>query len=144
VNAIEEAVGVQLVTALVGGVQVQLELTPVRITIEAGLLDDQFIFFPGLPEGADILVGLSVPLLFPSDVDVPLCLAADTLIRTPDGLRPAREIKAGDLVETVRRRSPAGPLDRPAVGGLPAGKPPGQASPLHHPQGRLRNRAAVP
>lgn len=101
INAIEQAVGPQLVVALVGGVQVSLSLIPVRITIEDGLFDDSYIYFPGLPDGAKIVVGLSVPLLFPSDVSIPLCLAADTLLRTREGLKPIGEIVPGEEVMTL-------------------------------------------
>ncbi|WP_226782485.1 Hint domain-containing protein [Oceaniglobus trochenteri] len=101
INAIEQAIGPQLIVAKVGGVSVNLSLTPVRITVESGLIDDTYIYFPGLPDGAEILVGVSVPLLFPNDVAVPLCLAGDTLVRTAEGLRPIREIRPGDQVHTL-------------------------------------------
>ena len=101
VNAIESALGPQLVTILLDGATVQLSLTPVQVTIEAGLFDDTYIYFPELPPGASITVGLSLPLLFPNDVSVPLCLAAETLIRAENGLKPIGDIEAGELVHTV-------------------------------------------
>ena len=101
INAIEQAIGPQVIIALVGGIEVSLSLVPVRITVESGFFDDTYIYFPGLPEGANILVGLSVPLLFPSDVAIPLCLGAETLLKTETGLKAIGEIQPGDLVLTL-------------------------------------------
>lgn len=100
VNALEAALGPQLVVALVGGVQVSLSLTPVRVTIESGFIDDTYILFPDLPLGASI-VSVSLPLLFPTDVAVPLCFCGETLIETADGAVRATDIAPGDLVQTV-------------------------------------------
>ena len=101
INSITSALGAQLVVAIVDGAQVELSLTPVRVVVEAGLIDESYIYFPGLPEGAEIILGASVPLVFPDDVAIPLCLAHDTLIRTPHGLRQIGDIRPGDLVDTV-------------------------------------------
>lgn len=101
INAVEQAIGPQLIVASVDGVEVSLSLTPVRITVEDGLVDDSYIYFPGLPEGANIVAGVSLPLAFPNDVPVPLCLASDTLVRTQEGLKPIGEIRPGDMVMTL-------------------------------------------
>lgn len=101
INSIEQAIGPQLIVAAIGGVQVNLSLTPVRITVESGLIDTSFIYFPGLPDDANILVGLSVPLIWPTDISIPLCLAADTLLRTTGGLKTIGEIAVGDEVLTM-------------------------------------------
>ncbi|WP_172975887.1 Hint domain-containing protein [Sulfitobacter sp. THAF37] len=112
INSIQTALGAQLITVLDGGVEVQLSLTPVRVTVETGLFDTSYIYFPDLPEGAEITVGLSLSVLFPNDYDVPLCLAHDTLVRTPGGLRQIGDIRHGDLVDTVDE----GPQDVKWVG----------------------------
>ncbi len=102
INALEQAVGPQLVVAMVGGVQVSLSLTPIRVTIESGFIDDTYILFPNLPLGASI-VSVSLPLVFPNDVAVPLCFCGETLIETANGAERATDIAPGDLVQTVDR-----------------------------------------
>ncbi|GHA40722.1 hypothetical protein GCM10008927_01190 [Amylibacter ulvae] len=101
VNDIEQAIGPQLVVAMVDGLQVELSLTPIRITVEDGFFDKSYVYFPGLPEGAEILIGLSLPLLFPLDGQIPLCLCSKTLLKTDRGLKPIGEICVGDMVATL-------------------------------------------
>ena len=100
INAIASALGPQVVVAIVDGVELSLNLTPVRIIIEDGVFDDSYIYFPNLPNGATIAVGLSLPLLFPNPTSVPLCLAANTGIATSNGARCIGEISPGALVKT--------------------------------------------
>lgn len=99
INSIEAALGPQLVVALVNGVEVELSLTPVRIVVETGLIDTVYIVYPGLPDGAQV-ISVSLPLLFPTPVGLPVCLTVDTRVRTDRGWKRAGHLRPGDRVVT--------------------------------------------
>jgi len=100
INAIQQATGVSVVVAVVNGATVTLSLTVAQVTVESGFLDTTYIVFPDLPPGATI-VSVSLPLVFPNNLPMPLCLGGETMVNTPAGLRRAIDLEAGDLVETV-------------------------------------------
>lgn len=99
INSVEAAVGPQIILANVGGLIVELSLTPVRIVVEDGLFDDVYIVYPGLPQGATV-ISVSLPLLFPNPVGLPVCLTVDTRVKTRDGWIRAGALQPGDLVVT--------------------------------------------
>lgn len=99
INSVEAAIGPQIILANVGGLTVELSLTPVRIVVEDGLFDDVYIVYPGLPEGASV-ISVSLPLLFPNPVGLPVCLTVDTRVKTNNGWIRAGNLQPGDLVVT--------------------------------------------
>lgn len=99
IKSISAALGPQLVVALVDGISVNLSLTPVQIVVEDGLLDDVYILYPGLPPGAEV-ISISLPLLFPDLVGLPVCLTTDTRVMTEHGLISAADLRPGDRVMT--------------------------------------------
>lgn len=99
INSIEAAIGPQVVVALVDGVTVNLSITPVRIVVEDGISDDVYIVYPGLPLGAQV-ISVSLPLLFPNPVGLPVCLTIDTKVMTDHGPVRAGNLQAGDMVLT--------------------------------------------
>ncbi len=111
VNSVLAALGPQVVIASVGGIEISVSLTPVQVVVEDGIIDDVYIVYPGLPEGAEI-ISVTVPLVFPTPTSLALCLAGETLVETPSGPRPAIEIEVGDEICTVDR----GPLEVKWVG----------------------------
>lgn len=100
INAISAALGPQVVVALVNGINVELSLTPVRIIVDGVLFDTTYIVYPGLPEGAQV-ISVSLPLLFPDPVGLPVCLTTETRVRTDRGWVRAGRLQPGDLVMTM-------------------------------------------
>ncbi|WP_137112045.1 Hint domain-containing protein [Rhodobacter sp. SY28-1] len=99
INSVEAAIGPQIIIANVGGLVVELSITPVRIVVEDGLFDDVYIVYPGLPPGAEV-ISVSVPLIFPNPVGLPVCLTVDTRVKTSKGWVKAGDLQLGDLVVT--------------------------------------------
>jgi hypothetical protein len=99
INSIEAALGPEIIVALVDGVTVNLSITPVRIVVESGILDDVYIVYPGLPEGA-VVISVSLPLVFPTPVGLPVCLTVETKVMTDHGLVRAGDLRPGDMVLT--------------------------------------------
>jgi len=100
INSIQQAVGVSAVVAIINGVTVNLSLTVARVVVETGLIDTTYIVFPDLPPGATI-ISISLPLVFPNNLPMPLCFGGETMIDTLHGPRRAIDLKAGDIVETL-------------------------------------------
>ena len=103
INSVTQAAGPQLVTALVNGISVGLNLTPMLVVVESGIIDTTYILFPGLPPNAVILVSVSLPLFPVSNPPLPLCLTGDAQVQTDCGTRAARDICAGSKVMTQDR-----------------------------------------
>lgn len=99
INSVEAAIGPQIILAIVDGLTVEISLTPVRIVVEDGLFDDVYIVYPGLPEGAEV-ISVSLPLLFPNPVGLPVCLTVETRVKTDKGWIEAGTLQPGDLVVT--------------------------------------------
>ena len=99
INSVAAAVGPQIILANVGGLTVEISITPVRIVVETGLIDTVYIVYPGLPAGASV-ISISLPLVFPSPVGLPVCLTVDTRVKTDNGWRRAGTLEPGDLVVT--------------------------------------------
>lgn len=99
INSVEAAIGPQIIVAIVDGLTVELSITPVRIVVEDGLFDDVYIVYPGLPEGAEV-ISVSLPLLFPNPVGLPVCLTVDTHVKTDKGWVEAGKLQPGDHVVT--------------------------------------------
>ncbi|RYI33667.1 MAG: Hint domain-containing protein [Acetobacteraceae bacterium] len=100
IESVAAALGPQLVVALVGGVTVNLNLTPVRIVVDGGLFPDTvYIIYPGLPEGASV-ISVSLPLLFPNPVALPVCLTIDTTVMSDRGRIRMGDLSPGDLIHT--------------------------------------------
>jgi hypothetical protein len=100
INSVAAALGPQVVAVIIDGLTVNISLTPVRIIVETGIIDTTYIIYPELPPGAQI-VSISLPLLFPNPVALPLCLAADTRVLSENGWRRAGDLEAGDRVMTL-------------------------------------------
>ncbi|SLN66728.1 hypothetical protein AQS8620_03097 [Aquimixticola soesokkakensis] len=102
INSITTALGPQVILASVDGIEVSLNLTPVRVVIESGFFDSTFIMYPDLPEGATVIAGVSLPLFAGGAYDVPLCVTADAMIACGNGkMRPIGDLAIGDLVDTL-------------------------------------------
>lgn len=99
ISSVTAALGPQLVVALVDGVIVNLSLTPVRIVVESGLFDETYIIYPGLPVGATV-ISVSLPLVFPTPVGLPVCLTIDTTVLTDRGWVRTGDLLPGNTVVT--------------------------------------------
>lgn len=99
IKSISAALGPQLVVALIDGISVNLSLTPIQIVVEDGLFDDVYILYPGLPPGAHV-ISITLPLLFPDPVGLPVCLTIDTRVMTEHGLISAADLRPGDRMMT--------------------------------------------
>lgn len=99
INSVAAALGAQIVVALVDGVVVNLNLTPVRIVVETGLFDTTYIIYPGLPLGAEV-ISVSLPLLFPTPIGLPVCLTIDTTVLSDRGWVRTGDLARGDRVVT--------------------------------------------
>ncbi len=101
INSVTAAVGPQVVVALVNGLTVNINLTPIRVVVNGifPIPDTTYIVYPGLPPGA-FVVSLSAPLVFGTGVGLPVCLTTNTLVLTDQGQARAGDIVPGDLVQT--------------------------------------------
>lgn len=102
INFIHEALGPQVIVAMVDGIEVSLTLTPLYIEVEDGVLDDYYIILPGLPPGAEI-ISATLPVFTTNSVALPLCLAGEAMVRTAEGMVPAIDLASGMLVHTRDR-----------------------------------------
>jgi hypothetical protein len=100
ITSVEQALGPQLIIALVDGLTVNLSLMPFRIVVEDGFFDTTYILFPGLPPDAIILAGVTVPLFPVSDAALPLCLGGEVQVQTDCGTCAARDICPNSKVLT--------------------------------------------